>query len=588
MVMKKRRLHKTQSWLELLMLLVGIVVINALSSLYYKRFDLTQEKRYTLSETSRKLASRVEEKLYFKLYLDGEMSAKFKQLRNEIRDMAYEFREASGGKMEIEVTDPLKDKDKKEVAGILESFAERGMEPVRDVDTEDGDETRIKYLIPGAECIYRGKTIAIRFFQFDVSVDLEKNIKGAIDNIEYEMANALRQCVTEKAKKIVVADGSGEMLDARVNSFAKELSRYYSVEPLNLNTADPESGRPFEAQIKAAPDSADLVLLRNLQRRLNSSDLLMVIKPEKDYSPSELFLIDQFIMKGGKVIWLLDPVHIEMDSFQRAPTVMAMNKGLENITTGLFGYGVGLNADLLQDLTCNRIPLPMGGRMELIPFPYFPLFTSKFTSHIITKNIGAVWSQFPGTLKVKDRKGLKTTPLLVSSGYTKVANAPATVELMTVAMMSTDRNYAKSMNAGPQVSGVLMEGKFKSPFQFQKKPDLGNYLAEGNSSMVVISDGDIVRNFVSSKGGNFPTGYDRYSQITFANQKFMQNCIDYLIDDNGLIEIRARETQLRLLDSVKVKEEKSYWQWFNILLPLGFIALLGFTNYFIRKSKYTR
>jgi gliding-associated putative ABC transporter substrate-binding component GldG len=138
------------------------------------------------------------------------------------------------------------------------------------------------------------------------------------------------------------------------------------------------------------------------------------------------------------------------------------------------------------------------------------------------------------------------------------------------------------------VSGVLMEGKFKSPFQFQKKPDLGNYLAEGNSSMVVISDGDIVRNFVSSKGGNFPTGYDRYSQITFANQKFMQNCIDYLIDDNGLIEIRARETQLRLLDSVKVKEEKSYWQWFNILLPLGFIALLGFTNYFIRKSKYTR
>ncbi|MFM7765184.1 MAG: Gldg family protein, partial [Sphingomonadales bacterium] len=209
--MKKRRLHKTQSWLELLMLLVGIVVINALSSLYYKRFDLTQEKRYTLSETSKNLASQIEEKLYFKLYLDGEMSAKFKQLRNEIRDMAYEFREASRGKIEIEVSDPLKDKDKKEVAGILESFAERGMEPVRDVDSEDGDETRIKYLVPGAECIYRGKTIAIRFFQFDVSVDIEKNIKGAIDNIEYEMANALRQCVTEKAKKIIVADGSGEM-----------------------------------------------------------------------------------------------------------------------------------------------------------------------------------------------------------------------------------------------------------------------------------------------------------------------------------------------------------------------------------------
>jgi len=588
MVTKKHRLYKTQSWLELLMLLVGIVVINALSSFYYKRFDLTQEKRYTLSETSRKLTSRVEEKLYFKLYLDGEMSAKFKQLRNEIRDMAYEFREASGDKIEIEVTDPLKDKDKKEVAGILESFAERGMEPVRDVDSEDGDETRIKYLIPGAECIYKGKTIAIRFFQYDVSVDLEKNIKGAIDNIEYEMANALRQCVTEKAKKIIVADGNGEMLDARVGSFAAELSRYYNVEPLNLNVSDPESARPFETQIKAAKDSTELILLRSLQHRLNAADLLMVVKPEKDYSPAELFLIDQFIMKGGKVIWLLDPVHVEIDSFQRVPTVMAMNKGLENIITSLFGYGVGVNTDLLQDLTCNRIPLPMGGRMELIPFPYFPLFTSKYTKHVINKNIGAVWTQFPGTLKIKDRQGLKTTPLLVSSGYTKVANAPATVELITVAMMSTDRNYAKTMKSGPQVSGVLMEGKFKSPFQYQKKPDLGNYLPDGQSVMVVISDGDIIRNFVSSKGGNFPTGYDRYSQITFANQKFLQNCVDYLIDDNGLIEIRARETQLRLLDQVKVKEGKSYWQWFNILLPLCFIVLLGLVNFVIRRKKYTR
>jgi ABC-2 type transport system permease protein len=588
MVMKKRRLHKTQSWLELMMVLVGLVVINALSSLYYKRIDLTQEKRYTLSETSRKLASKIEEKLYFKLYLDGEMSAKFKQLRNEIRDMAYEFREASGGKMEIEVTDPLKDKDKKEVAGILENFAERGMEPMRDVDMEDGDETRIKYLIPGAECLYRGKTIPIRFMQFDVSMDMETNIKRAVDNIEYEMANALRQCVTEKARKIVVADGNGEMLDARVGSFATELGRYYNLEALNLNVADPECARPFEAQLKAAPDSAEIVLLRNLQRRLNSADLLMVIKPEKDYSPAELFLIDQFIMKGGKVMWLLDPVHIEIDSFQSAPTVMAMNKGLENITTGLFGYGVGLNADLLQDMMCNRIPLPAGGRMQLVSFPYFPLFTSKNTSHIITKNVGAVWTQFPGTLKVKKRDGLNTTPLLLSSAYTKVANAPATVELITVAMMSTDKNYVKTMKAGPQVSGVLMEGKFKSPFQYQKRPDLGSYLPEGKSAMVVISDGDIIRNFVSSKGGNFPTGYDRYSQITFANQKFLQNCVDYLIDDNGLIEIRARETQLRLLDQVKVKEEKTYWQWFNILLPLGFILLLGLVNFIIRQRKYTR
>ena len=586
--MKKRRLYKTQSLLELLVVVVALVVLNALSSFYYKRFDLTQEKRYTLSETSRKLATRLQEKMYFKLYLDGEMSSKFKQLRNEIRDMAFEFREASGGKLEIEISDPLKSKEKREVSSILEGFAERGMEPVRDIDMEDGDETRIKYLVPGADFNYKGKTVSANFFQYDVSLDIESNIKRAIDNIEYELANALRQCVTDKAKKIVVADGNGEMIDARVGSFAKELGRYYSLEALNMNIADPESARPFLEQIQAKPDSAELILLKGLQRRLNSADLLMVIKPEKDYSPAELYLIDQFIMKGGKVMWLMDPVNIEIDSFQKMPTVMAMDRGLENLNASLFSYGVGVNSDLLQDMMCNRVPLPAGGRMQLMPFPYFPIFTSKNSQHIITKNIGAVWAQFPATLKLKKRDGLQMTPLLVSSPYTKIANAPATVELITVAMMNADKNFSKTMQSGPQVSGVLVEGMFKSPFRNQKKPLNQGYLTEGKSAMIVIADGDIMRNFVSSKGGNFPTGYDRYSQITFANQKLLQNCVDYLIDDNGLIEIRGRETTLRLLDPVKIKDEKTYWQMLNLLLPLGLIILFGTTNYWIRKRKYTR
>lgn len=585
--MAKRRLYKTQSLIELVVALVAVIVINALSSFYYKRFDLTQENRYTLSETSRKLSSKIKEKLYFKLYLDGEMSGRFKQLRNEIRDMAFEFREASGGRIEIEVTDPLKDKPKSEVARILEGFAERGIEPVRDVDMEDGDETRIKYLVPGADLIYQGRTITANFFQFDVSMDIETNIRRAIDNIEYELANALRQCVTTKAKRIVLADGNGEMTDARIGSFTTELSRYYSVEALNLNVADPEAGRPFIKQMEAAPDSADKILLEGLQRRLNTADLLMVVKPLKDYTPAELYLIDQFIMKGGKVIWMIDPVWIEIDSFQRVPTVMAMDRSLENINSSLFSYGVGINSDLLQDLMCNRIPIPAGGRMQMVPFHYFPLFTSKQLSHIITKNLGAVWAQFPATLKVKQKEGVQATPLLVSSVYTRIANAPATVELMTAALTAGDPNIQKQMNGGIKVSGVLLEGTFKSPYRYQRRYTSGKFNESGKSSMVVIADGDVVRNFVSSKGGTFPTGYDRYSQITFANKKFLLNCVDYLIDDNGLIEIRGRETNLRLLDTVKIKDEKTYWQLINVTLPLAGVILFGLLNYFIRRRRYT-
>lgn len=586
--MGKRRIYKTQSLLELLVVLVIVVLINVLSGVYYHRFDLTKEKRYTLSETSKKLCGKLKEKLYFKLYMDGEMSTLFKQLRNEVRDMAYEFREASDRKIEIEIVDPLKGLERSDVAKTLEGFVQRGIEPVRDIDDESGDETRIKYLVPGAEFSYAGKTVPATFFEYDVAQDPETNIRHAIDNIEYEMANALRQCLTEKGKRIIVADGNGEMIDARVGSFAKELTKYYSIEAVNLNVADTNAGRPFLAEMLKHKDSAGLVLMNSLQRRLNLADLLIVEKPEKDYTPSELYLIDQFIMKGGKVMWLIDPLWIEIDSFQKHPTVMAMIRGLENINASLFHYGVSINNNLLQDLVCNRIPLPVGGRMDLVNFPYFPLFTSKDQSHIITKGLGAIWSQFPATLKLKPKSGIAVTPLLTSSAQTMISNAPATVEMITAFMQGRDPEYIKKMNAGVEVSGALLEGEFKSVFANQKKYTGLKFLEKGQSKMIVIADGDIMRNNVSSRGATFPTGYDKYSQITFANKKFLLNCIDYLIDDNGLIEIRGKELSLRLLDPAKMREEKGYWQMFNVVLPVVAILLFGLLNMWVRKRKYTK
>jgi len=585
--MGKRRLYRTQSLIELAAALAVVIVVNALASFYYMRFDLTSEKRYTLSETSKKLAGRVKEKLYFKLYLDGEMSSKFKQLRNEIRDIAYEFREASGNKIEIEVVDPLAGKAKSEVAKILESFAERGLEPKRDMDTEEGDQTRIKYLIPGADFIYKDKTIPANFFEFDVSNDIETNIKRAIDNIEYEIANALRQCVSEKKMRIALADGSGEMLDERVASFAKEITRYYDVEALNMNISDPEAGRPFLEELEKKPDSAEIILLNGLQRRLNIYDLLMVVKPLKDYSSAEMYLIDQYLMKGGKVMWMIDPVWIEMDSFRYHSSVMAMDRGFENITTALFNYGVGVNSDLVMDMYCNRIPGPeQGGSRVLVNFPYFPLFTSKGLEHIITKNIGAVKSQFPASLKIKQRENVKATPLLVSSAYSKIANAPAVVDIPSTMYQMQEKGFIKTMNAGNKISGVLLEGKFRSPLVYQKKITSLPFLQEGNSKMIVIADGDIIRNHADRKR-IYETGYDPFNGVTFANKKFLLNCVDYLIDDNGLIEIRGRETTMRLLDQVKAKEEKTYWQLLNTMLPISLVLIFGIANYYIRKRKYT-
>ena len=577
---------RIQSILEFTTLLVIIIVANILGNFYYLRIDLTEEKRYTLSETSKKLSKELKEKCYFRLYLDGDMSARFKNLRNEIRDVAYEFRELSGGKIEIEVIDPFEGKQLSEVSGILDDFNQRGVIHQRDIEGEGGNSTTIKNIIPGAEMMYAGKTVAINFYEHDVALDADNNIKRAIDNVEYEIANGLRQCTLDKPKKIAVADGSGEMIDNRVGDFAAELGKYYDVSALNINVADPKSAEPFIDKLKSLsnPEEMGSALINSLQQRLNNNDLLLIIKPAKDYSPSELYLIDQFLLKGGKVIWMIDPVHVEIDSFETNSSIAAMDNQLENINASLFNYGVKMESTLLMD--CNQIPIPVGNRPEMIDFYYFPVFMSVSSPHIINKNVGPVWGQFPATLTAKSKTDLNVTPLLSSSPYTKTIQAPANVDLENAYMQSRDDRFRNTLRGGSKLTGVLMEGKFQSPFIYQKHYTGSAFLPNGESKMVVIADGDIMRNGVSGRGGIYPTGYDRFTKTTFANKKFILNCIDYLIDDNGLIEIRAKEKTLRLLDSEKTRLEHTYWQWFNIIAPLFSMMIFGIANNIYRKRKY--
>ena len=583
----KKTNKRLQSYLNFLAVLIVVMIANTLGNIYYQRLDLTEEKRFTLSETSKRLCGKLDEKLYIKLFLDGEMSAKFKRLKLEIRDLTLEFREASAQQIELEIISPFNDVKEGEMEKMLQGYVEKGINPVRDIDRENADETRIKYLLPGAEIFYGNKRASINFFEYDVALSPDENISKAIDNIEYELANGIRQVSSDKSKSIVVADGSGEMIGADVSSFARELTKYYNISALNMNFSDPNAAAPWAEQIKQNPENADQVFINGMHRRLNLNDLLMIVKPLQDYSNQELYLIDQFIMSGGRVMWLIDPVHIEIDSFRNYKQVLALNRDIENISASLFHYGVGLKNTLLTDLKCNRIPIPASGRMELVDFPYFPIFGDNESSHVITKNIGSVWAQFPATLEPKVRPELDIIPLLTSTPYTKVNIAPAPIDLESVYMQMRSAEYRESMKNGEHLSAVLMEGMFKSRYKFMKKYSDVPYLEKGKSKMIVIADGDIIRNPIDKNGRGYPTGYDRISQFTFANKKFLLNCIDYLIDDNGLIEIRSKERTVRLLDPEKSKSEKTYWQWFSMLMPIALMFILGIVNYFIRKRRYT-
>jgi ABC-2 type transport system permease protein len=355
---------------------------------------------------------------------------------------------------------------------------------------------------------------------------------------------------------------------------------------MNLNVADPESARPFQLDLARNPDSAGLMLLELMQRRLNLADALIVAKPQQDYSDAQLFLIDQFIMKGGKVLWMVDPVAAEIDSLERNPFILATDRNLGNLNAQLFEYGVSLNPNLLMDRVCNRIPTP---RREFFDWFYFPLFTSRSLDHPIVKNLGGVWSQFPSTLRAKPRQDIKITNLLVSSPYTKVSGVPSRIEFLSTYMQARDENYRSTMMEGLQTTGVLLEGTFRSPFTFRRKLTSQPFRTECVNSMIVIADGDIARNAVMLRSGQpYPLGYDRFSQITFANKKFLLNCVDYLADGSGLLEIRAKEFQLRLLDQARIKEEKDFWMWLNLLVPIGTILLFGIGNRLVRRYRYAR
>jgi len=460
---------------------------------------------------------------------------------------------------------------------------------VRDIEDESGDQLTIKQLVPAAELNYAGKSVAVNFYQLDVALDPAENIQKAIDNLEYEIANGLRQCTLDKPKNIVFADGSGEMTDDRIKAFALELSKYYNISKLNLNVNDPESARPFLDVIqKTNPDSLGLVLLEKLQRRLNGNDLLVVCKPEIDYSLPELYLIDQFLMKGGKILWMIDPIAAEIDSFESNSQIIAMSRELENIEASLFKYGIKLENTVLADALSNAIPIPVGGRPELIDFQYFPVFTSAGLTHPITKNLGLVWSQFASTINIKAADNLQVVPLLTSSPNTKIITPPARIDLQAVYMQSKDDNYKNTLRGGTQLSGALIEGEFLSPFLYQRKFTELPFINRGKSKMIILADGDIARNATSRKGMIFPTGYDRFTRNTFANKTFLLNCIDYLIDDNGLIEIRAKEKVVRLLDKEKIRQEKTFYQWLNMSVPLLTVLLFGLINGWIRRRKYAK
>ena len=580
--------------LRILLYALVLVVFNFMANEFYFRLDLTKEKRYTLSPSSLGLLNKLDDDLYVTIFLDGDLPIEYKQLQSATRDILNEYRLASDGKIKFDFEDILADKDIKEKEAILKDIFQKGLQ-IEQPDVRPDEAPTQKYILPSGIVFYKGKEYPINLLKRQFGKSLEVEINNSIELLEYEIGTAIRKGLSGKSIKVAFSSGHGELSSTQTADIANSLSEFYSLNRINLNLRDSNCYKNFASDVVNNPQKPVFsILVEGLINQLKPYKGLIIAKPTLEFTEPEKYILDQYVMNGGKIIFLVENLLAEIDSVAKYGQVMTVNHN-HNLDDILFQYGVKVKPNLVQDIQCHGIPAinQQTNRPGFWPWIFYPLF-SAVDDNPVSRNLENVWGRYCSTIDTTSRKTLKKTVLLRSSPQSRVAANPVLISLDILKNRQDPSNFRN----GNQISAVLVEGEFISPFRYRdgvkRSFDLPFSESIEQNSMIVISDGDLIRNQVSSDGRVYPLGYDKFASkqfsipVEFANKKFFLNCVDYLCDENNLIEVRSKEVILRLLDKNKLKNEKLFWQSFNMILPILIILIFGFVNSFYRKRRWAR
>jgi ABC-2 type transport system permease protein len=574
----KQRSMKKASLLQLVLGVVIILMVNVIGSFIFTRFDLTAEKRYSLSPSTKELLRNTEDIVFFRIYLEGDFPAGFKRLRNATREMLDEFR-AYNKNIQYEFVNPSASNDPKERNDTYKLLVEKGLQPTNlEVNTKEGREQQM--IFPGAIVSYKSNETAVDLLSSQIGVSPEEVLNNSLQALEFKLATTIRNLTVINKPKVAFIRGHGELNTKEIFDIGQALSKEYA---LDLVTIDGKLSSLTER------DS----ISEDKTRVVNKYSAIIIAKPDSAFSEKDKFIIDQFIMRGGKVLWLIDPVFASMDSLEAHESTIGIEQDL-NLDDMLFNYGVRLNPDLIMDLNALPIPLNTGQvgnqpKIDFYPWFYFPVITPT-EKHPIVNNLNAIKTEFISSLDTIKAQHVKKTILLKSSQYTKTVNTPALITLSILEKEPDEREFT----GPPKAVAILLEGEFRSnydnrvPPEIQYNKDIAFVAKSKPTRMIVVSDGDIIKNqFHYSKGYPLPLGYDQYTGETFGNKDFILNAMNFLVDDSGLISIRSREIKLRQLDMTRVNNQKLYWQLFNLLLPVVIILVYGLFRFQMRKRKYS-
>lgn len=558
--------QRKKDLIYLISFLAVILAVNFLSSYVFTRFDFTSEKRYTLSPITRNILNNLEEKVQVTVYLEGDnFPAGFRRLRSSTFDVLSDFEAYSNGKLDFDFVNPMAGTEQAQRESY-QKLMEKGIEPTNlNVTTESGNTQKI--IFPAALITYKGIQIPVKLLQTQSGVDPQEVLNNSIQNLEYAFASTIKRATTGGRQRIGFTEGHGELTDLQLSDAMNSLADWSDVGRVNLATIT------FEG--------------------LDKLKLLVIAKPETEFTEAEKYKIDYFVMKGGRILWAIDQVSADLDSLRGAGEQLAFPKKL-NLDDMLFRYGVRVNYDLIADLNSARIPLNVGAvagqpQIQLLPWIFYPIFIP-VSSHPLVKNLDGIRSEFASTIDIINVKGVTGEIILSSSPYNQKIDVPTMLSLQMVEQEQDPKSFQSSV----KTAGVLLEGEFPSVFRNRPVPDevAGSYTLPEKSKpgkMIVIGDGDIFKNQINaSDGSHYPLGFDRYTQEQFANKSFLLNATDYLMDDSGIIGLRNKEIKLRLLDKTKIRMEKTFWQAINLGLPLIMLIACGIFQHYFRIRKYAR
>ncbi|OIP82401.1 MAG: gliding motility-associated ABC transporter substrate-binding protein GldG [Porphyromonadaceae bacterium CG2_30_38_12] len=544
----------------------GCIVL--LSWFFFFRLDLTSDKRYSIAPQTKSLMQQATAKLHFTLYLDGELNPGFQRLKKSSIELIDELHVYAGQDIELQITNPAHAESADARERNFAQLTALGMKPTAIYERDKEGKAIQKIIFPWLQIDYNNKTVYVNLLKNIRGISGEENLNISIENLEFEITDGIRRAMRSVVEKIAFIEGHGELNEAETYDISKALSRYFQIDRGIIGT-----------------DAAVL----------DAYKAIIIAKPTQPFSEKDKFVIDQYLMRGGKIFWFLDGVRIASENLSKNGLSPAIALDL-NLSDQLFKYGVRINADLLQDVQCAQMPVniaPAQAEAQFEPAPWFfaPLLLTSF-QHPITKNITEVRSEFASSISlVGDKKAVEATALLATSDNTHAINTPATINIATLPNPK-DKQY---FNQQYLPVAVLIEGQFTSNFEHRMLPDsLHNVAAIRDVSLptrqLVVADGDIIRNEtngIASDSTTMSLGFDRYMNQQFGNKDFVQHAVLYLADDPRWLDLRSRTLKLRLLNKKIIADDKVFWQLTAVTIPLLILILFGLFYPWYRHRKYT-